>query len=54
MTIELRPPEPDEFRTAADTFAAALMFPRLTDDEWSEREVSWHESDSMTAWDGER
>jgi predicted acetyltransferase len=54
MTIELRRTKPDEFRAAADTFASALMFPRLSDDEWPEREVSWHESDTITAWDGDR
>jgi predicted acetyltransferase len=54
MTIEIRPTKPDELRAAADTMAAALMFPRMTDEEWATREVSWQETDSVSAWDGDR
>ena len=52
--IEIRTPRPDELRAAADTVADALMFPRMSDDEWREREVSWADAHSVTAWDGDR
>ena len=52
--IEIRTPRPDELRAAADTVADALMFPRMNDDDWREREVSWADAHSVTAWDGDR
>jgi predicted acetyltransferase len=52
--IDVRAPRPDEFRAAADTVADALMFPRLSDEEWGPRSDSWTESHSVTAWDGDR
>ena len=39
---------------AATVTAVALMFPVPTDEEWAKREASWVESDSVTAWDGDR
>jgi predicted acetyltransferase len=54
MSIEIRPTKPDEMRSASDVVGAALMFPPATDEEWAKREPSWLESDSVTAWDGER
>ena len=52
--IEYRTPGPDELRAAADTVADALMFPRMTDDDWAARQASWADTHSITAWDGER
>jgi len=54
MTIEIRPTKTGEHRAAAGVTAAALMFPVATDEEWAKREASWVESDSVTAWDGDR
>ena len=54
MTIEIRPTKIGEHHAAAGVTAAALMFPVATDEEWAKREASWVESDSVTAWDGDR
>ncbi|MGH8978842.1 MAG: GNAT family N-acetyltransferase [Acidimicrobiia bacterium] len=54
MSIEIRSTKPDEMRSASDVVGAALMFPAATDEEWAKRELSWTESDSVTAWDGDR
>lgn len=54
--IEIRPTEPtlEARRLAADTFRAALLHPPSEDDEWKKRMDSWDDSDSLTAWDGDR
>lgn len=55
MTIEIRPTRPEDYRAAANTISAALLFPPPTD-EWFERSLpSWQEMPStFTAWDGDR
>ena len=54
--IEIRVTAPEEYRTASDTVSNALMHPPSSDDQWSEtgRLGSWEESDSLSAWDGDR
>ena len=51
MTIEIRPTKPDEYRTAANTFSAALLTPALTEEQWEQRRASWDECSSISAWD---
>lgn len=55
-TIEIRPTEPTVAarRLASDTFRAALLHPPTEDSEWEKRTDSWDESDSLTAWAGDR
>lgn len=54
MTIEVRSPDPDEWRAAADAFRAALLYGPTSDDEWARVEASWQGCDSVTAWDAGR
>jgi predicted acetyltransferase len=52
VTIEVRRTEPDEYRLASNTVAAALLFPPADDESWERSRPSWDESSSYTAWDG--
>jgi predicted acetyltransferase len=54
MSYELRVTGPDEWRTAADTMAAALHFPPSTDEKWPATVASWEGSHSISAWDAVR
>ena len=54
MTIEIRATQPDEHRTASATVSAALLFAVMTDDEWADREQSWVDSASVSAWEDGR
>jgi predicted acetyltransferase len=53
VTIEIRRTRPDEYRTASRTVSAALLFPPVKDDDWERSRVSWEESSSTSAWDGD-
>jgi predicted acetyltransferase len=53
-TIEVRAPEPHEWRAATDTFRAALLSPPSSDEDWAKGDDSWHACASLTAWDGTR
>lgn len=52
--IEIRATAPDEYRTAANVMGAALLHGPASDDDWAKSLPSWEQSDSLTAWDGER
>ena len=52
MDIDIRATAPDEARAASNTVADALIFPRVTDEEWVTREAGWVDSHSLSAWDG--
>ena len=54
MTIEIRPTQPGEWRTAANTMAAALMSPPYDDEMWERMIPSWEDSTSYSAWEGDR
>ena len=56
MSIEIRLTQPDEWRTAADTFRAALISPPQSEEDWAGPDLpaSWAGSISVSAWDGER
>jgi predicted acetyltransferase len=54
VTIDIRATPLELARAASDTFGSALLFPRVTDEEWSSRQASWLESDSFSAWDDDR
>ena len=54
MTIEIRATQPDEHRAASATVSAALLFAVMTDEEWTEREQSWLDSASVSAWEDGR
>lgn len=54
--ISFRVTAPDEWRTAADMFRAALLSAPASDDDWEKPGLrdSWAESHSISAWEGER
>lgn len=54
MSYEIRVTQPDEWRTAADTFRGALMSAPSTDADWEKEDLvgSWSSSHSLSAWDG--
>lgn len=54
MSIDVRLTRPEEYRTAADTFAAALMTARIDDERWERSLPTWDQSTSYTAWDADR
>lgn len=55
-SISFRVTAPDEWRTAADVFRAALLSPPASDDDWEKPGLrdSWADSHSISAWEGER
>ena len=56
MSIEIRLTQPDEWRTAAAAFRAALISPPQSDEDWATPDLpaSWADSISVSAWDSER
>ncbi len=48
--IDVRRTAPDEYRAAAAAMSGALMFPPPTDELWAEREASWADTVSYSAW----
>ena len=52
--IEYRTPTPEEYRTVAATISGALMVEAPSDERWEKSWASWDETDTLTAWDGER
>ncbi len=52
--LDVRSTQPDEWRTASDVFALALMSPPVSDEDWADRLSTWEESDSVSAWEGDR
>lgn len=56
MSIEIRLTQPEEWRTAAATFRAALISPPQSDDDWATPDLpaSWADSISVSAWEGAR
>lgn len=55
MSVEIRLTQPEEWRTAAATFRAALISPPQSDDDWATPDLpaSWADSISVSAWDGQ-
>lgn len=51
---EIRATTAQELRAAASTVAVALMYALPDDETWGKAEASWIDSDSVTAWDGDR
>ena len=54
MTIDVRRTQRSEARTTSTVVSDALLFPRLTDEEWAVRDPAWEQTDSISAWDGAR
>lgn len=54
MTYEVRHTAEHEWRAAADTMRAALLFPPSTDADWERPNIadSWRDGMSLSAWDG--
>ena len=54
--IEIRKTAPEEYRAASATVSTALLHAPTSDDDWGKPFVqpSWDESDSLTAWEGDR
>ena len=52
--IEYRTPTPEEYRTVAATISGALMVEAPSDERWEKSRASWDDTDTLTAWDGER
>lgn len=55
MPIDVRPTAESEWRAAADTMRAALLFNPSKDDEWTKPAVleGWRDALSVSAWDGD-
>ncbi|MCU1399234.1 MAG: hypothetical protein JWN62_2343 [Acidimicrobiales bacterium] len=54
MTIDVRRTQLSEARSTSTVVSDALLFPRLTDEEWAVREPAWAQTDSISSWDGSR
>src|SRR3954463_7303688 len=54
VTIHVRRTQQSEARSTSTVVSDALLFPRLTDEEWAVRETAWAQTDSISAWDGGR
>jgi predicted acetyltransferase len=54
--IEIRKTAPEEFRAASATVGTALLHAPASDEDWDKPFVlpSWEDSDSLSAWDGDR
>ncbi len=52
--IEIRGTVPDEYRAASDVVSIALMHAPVNDEDWEKAQASWDDSDSVSAWDGDR
>jgi len=52
--IEIRETTPEEYRAASNVVSNALMHPPHSDEDWEKSRPSWEDSDSITAWDGDR
>ena len=54
--IEIRTTAPEEYRVASAVVSTALLHAPQNDEDWAKAHVqpSWDESDSLTAWDGDR
>jgi predicted acetyltransferase len=54
--IEIRITAPEEYRAASATVSTALMHAPSNDETWEKahRIASWEQSDSLSAWDGDR
>jgi predicted acetyltransferase len=53
VTLQVRPTEPHEYRSASDVFTGAIMYPPASDELWEQLVPSWDESHSFSAWDGD-
>ena len=52
--IEIRATAPDELRATGAVVATALMHAPHSDEDWDKYRSSWEDSDSLSAWDGDR
>lgn len=54
--VEIRGTAPEDYRAASNAVSAALMQAPINDDDWGKpgRIASWEESDSLSAWAGDR
>lgn len=52
--IEIRQTEPAEYRAASAVLSTALLHAPANDEDWAKSEPTWVDSDSLSAWDGDR
>lgn len=52
--IEIRATTPEEYRAASNVVGTALLHGPISDDDWPKGLASWEESDTISAWDGDR
>lgn len=52
--IEIRTTAPEEYRAASAVISTALMHAPVNDEDWGKSLPSWEDSDSLSAWDGDR
>jgi predicted acetyltransferase len=52
--IVIRATAPDEWRSASAVVSTALMHAPADDEAWERSQPSWVDSDSLSAWDGDR